>query len=156
MGKIFISETRVNPMTFRILQSRKDKPFIIDVHYNRKDRLWSAVWLPSAAGGISFPFVNSLLRKVDEITKSQIFEQGEALLSPQVRDYPRGAASSCRVRFTKECQSWFKPSPSNTSCSLEEIPQRPFCTIIIHILKHPCTHMLKTPARWVKLSITEV
>lgn len=48
MGKIFIS--RVNPMTFRILQSRKDKPsFIIDVHYNRKDRLWSAVWLPSAA-----------------------------------------------------------------------------------------------------------
>lgn len=144
-------------MTFKILESHKEKPsFMADVHYNRtgSDYEMRFGFLRLQEECLS-PSVNSLLGKVDEITRSQISEQGEALLSPQVRARVI-PASSCRLWFKKECQSWFKPSPSNTSCSLEGIPQRPFCTIIIRILKHPCTHMLKTPTRWVKLSITEV
>lgn len=161
MGKIIIYATWVK-MTFNVLESYKGGKtmyYPVGVQSKRAGRDYETrfSFLQLPGGECLSPSVNSLSRKVDESqphlwarVKLCCHHRPGSALSPQSREQlPQRVPR-------KECQRWFKPSPSNTSRSLEEIPQRPFCTIITRILKRPCTHMLKTPAWWVKLSITEV
>lgn len=123
------------------------------------------VWLPpSTPAGMPTSLPKSLSQNVDasKTQRARPLSRMKLILSlGQGACYHR-VMSSCRACFVKECQCWFKPSPSIRHAVRKEYHTTHFCIIIIHTLKRMCTHkgthtqILKTPPCRSKPSITEV
>ena len=94
------------------------------------------VWLhPSTPAGMPSSMPNPLSSNVDASKTQRGWPLSgiKLVLSLRQRACYHRVMSSCRACFVKECQCWFKPSPSTRHAIRKGEPHRPFSTIIIHI-----------------------